>query len=109
MISASRKIDQLGRLLVPAEFRKMLGIRNGDVLEMRVENDALVIQKTAPECAICGGSERLVGLHDKQICSECVSAIRNEPQCAICGRIEELVELHDRHVCKGCVEELSVV
>jgi transcriptional pleiotropic regulator of transition state genes len=109
MIGMARRIDQLGRLVVPAEFRKLMGIEPGDLLDMRVDQGRLTISKMTPECAMCGNANDLMELHDKQICGDCVRAIRLEPECAICQRVGSLVELNGKHVCNDCVREISHV
>jgi transcriptional pleiotropic regulator of transition state genes len=105
----SRRIDQLGRLVVPAEYRKRMGLEAGDMLDMRVEHGELVISKVMPECAVCGRRDELTAVHDKHICTECTRAIRRDPQCALCQRPGHLVELHGKHVCETCVREISHV
>ena len=74
-VGTARRIDQLGRVVVPAELRKILGIRKGDLLDIRVEDGRLVLVKIEPECAICGGSDNLQKLHEKQICKDCVGEL----------------------------------
>ena len=72
MIGTARHIDQLGRVVVPSELRRMLGIRRGDLLDIRGEDGRVILQKIEPECAVCARSEDLVGVHDKHVCRECV-------------------------------------
>jgi transcriptional pleiotropic regulator of transition state genes len=74
-IGTARRIDQLGRVVVPAELRRMLGIRQGDLLDIRVEDGHLVLLKIEPECAICGNVDNLVEFHEKHVCKECVRDI----------------------------------
>jgi transcriptional pleiotropic regulator of transition state genes len=109
MIGMARRIDQLGRVVVPAEFRKMLGIDAGDQLEMRIEDDRLVLLKVSPACALCGGDSGLIGLSGKFVCNECAGKIRMEPECALCQRVDGLRELHGKFVCGDCVSEISLV
>ena len=71
-IGTARRIDQLGRVVVPAELRKVLGIRTGDLLDIRVEDGRLILLKIEPECAICGGVDNLRPCHEKQVCKDCV-------------------------------------
>jgi transcriptional pleiotropic regulator of transition state genes len=71
-IGTARRIDQLGRVVVPAELRKILGIRQGDLLDIRVEEGHIVLFKIDPECAICGKVDNLREMHEKHICKECV-------------------------------------
>jgi len=109
MIGMARRIDQLGRVVVPAEFRKMLGTDAGDQLEMRVEDDRLVLLRVTPACALCGNETRLLGIGDKFVCDECANKIRLEPECALCKRVDDLRELHGKFVCGNCVNEISLV
>jgi transcriptional pleiotropic regulator of transition state genes len=70
-IGTARRIDQLGRVVVPAELRKLLGIRPGDLLDIRVEDGHLVLLKIDPDCAICGSEEGLRPVGEKHVCSGC--------------------------------------
>ena len=108
-IGTTRRIDQLGRVVIPVALRRSLAIREGDLLEIALEEGQLVLRKIAPECAICGRDDDLIDLHEKHLCKECVHAIRLEPECAICKRLDNLVELRDSHVCQDCVHEIAVV
>ena len=74
-IGTARRIDQLGRVVVPAELRRMLSIRQGDLLDIRVEDGHLVLLKIDPECAICGRADNLVEMHEKHVCKDCVREI----------------------------------
>lgn len=74
-IGTARRIDQLGRVVVPAELRKILGIRQGDLLDIRVEEGRIVLLKIAPECAICGATDDLRPLHEKHVCGRCASEL----------------------------------
>jgi len=59
-IGTARRIDQLGRVVVPAELRKLTGIRAGDLLDFRADGHSIVMTKVAPEYAVRGRSERLM-------------------------------------------------
>jgi hypothetical protein len=50
----------------------MLGIRQGDLLDIRAEDGRLVLLKIEPECAICARPDNLVELHEKHVCKDCV-------------------------------------
>jgi AbrB family transcriptional regulator, transcriptional pleiotropic regulator of transition state genes len=80
-IGTARRIDQLGRVVVPAELRRILGIRQGDLLDIRVEDGHLVLLKIEPECAICARVDNLIELHEKHVCNDCVRDLRSaEPK-----------------------------
>jgi AbrB family transcriptional regulator, transcriptional pleiotropic regulator of transition state genes len=84
-VGTARRIDQLGRVVIPAELRKVYGVRTGDLLDIRVEEGRLVLSKIEPECAICGGADNLRQLHDKQICKDCVNELHNSMVGAAAG------------------------
>ncbi len=51
----NRKIDELGRLVIPIEWRKQLGINANDELSIRKQGRQLIITKTKPNTCTCGG------------------------------------------------------
>ncbi len=79
-IGTTRRIDQLGRVVVPAELRRMLGMQEGDVISFSARGGELVLRRVEPSCAICGSDTGdLVDLHDKHLCKSCVQEIRLQP------------------------------
>lgn len=71
-----RKIDDLGRVVIPAPMRKALSMREGDVVEVRVEGDRLVLQRAADRCAFCGATEQLEPFRAAVVCWSCTAALR---------------------------------
>ena len=71
-----RNIDELGRVVVPKELRKKLGIANTDPVEIYVEEDRIILKKYIPVCHFCGGTEGLVEYKEKRICSSCITALK---------------------------------
>ncbi len=67
-----RKVDSLGRIVIPATLRSSLGVESGDLLEMTVEGEALVLKKFSCVCTFCGGREDLVTYMDKPVCRQCI-------------------------------------
>ena len=108
-VGTARRIDQLGRVVVPAELRKLLGINAGDLLDFRGAADHIMLFKVQPQCALCHSTERLAKLRDNQVCANCLDDIRNGPECAMCGAIDALVERNGKHICRDCVRELNSV
>ena len=72
-----RNIDELGRVVVPKELRKMLGIANTDPVEIYVEGEKIILTKYHPVCHFCGASSSLVEYKEKKICSDCINALTN--------------------------------
>ena len=75
-IGTARRIDQLGRVVVPAELRKLLGIHTGDLLDFRIIEGQLALLKVDPECALCGCATRLVEVNTKHVCIDCLHLVR---------------------------------
>ena len=73
--SVVRKIDSLGRVVIPAEQRRALGIVEGDLIETRLESGRVVILKVDPECALCGALSDLREMRDKHVCNGCVRSL----------------------------------
>ena len=70
-IGMVRKIDDLGRVVVPAETRRLFNIHEGDELAISVENDAIVIRKLEAVCVFCGSSEDVSSFRGRGVCSKC--------------------------------------
>ncbi len=74
-----RKIDELGRVVLPKEFRRMLNINNGDDVEILFYGDSIGVRKFEPFCVLCTGKSDLVEFEDKFICRKCREAIATLP------------------------------
>ncbi len=70
-----RKVDELGRIVLPIEIRRTLDIGERDELEIFMDNDQIVLQKFEPSCIFCSSSQGLVSYRGKNICQECVCNI----------------------------------
>jgi len=66
-----RRIDELGRIVIPMELRTKLGIAEKDSLEIFVDGNSIILKKHNSSCTFCGGSKDLVSFDDKLICSKC--------------------------------------
>lgn len=67
----ARKIDDLGRIVIPAETRKLFNIREGDHLFISVEGGSIVIRKMTDTCTFCGSDTKVKRFKDKGVCSNC--------------------------------------
>jgi looped-hinge helix DNA binding domain, AbrB family len=77
----TRKVDDLGRVVIPSELRRTLGIGEKDALEIFVDGERIVLKKYSPGCVFCGETDpqniKIVGVHGKVICRSCTSQIIN--------------------------------
>ena len=70
-----RRIDHLGRIVVPVELRRQLGVRAGDELEIGVEEDAIVLRPTRKACIFCGTEDELQVYRDRLVCMRCAHEV----------------------------------
>ena len=73
-----RHIDELGRVVVPKELRRKLGIANTDPVEIYVEDDKIILKKYIPVCHFCGSTEDLTEYKEKNICSSCIADLKSK-------------------------------
>ncbi len=66
-----RKIDDLGRIVVPAETRRLFNIREGDPLTISTEGDSIVLRKLEATCTFCGSTHDVSAFKGKGICATC--------------------------------------
>lgn len=67
-----RKIDELGRIVMPVEIRRALGIAERDPLLIRIEEDEIILRKYEPVCIFCGENRDLAEFKGKTVCAACV-------------------------------------
>lgn len=70
-----RKVDELGRIVLPIELRRNLDIEERDPVEIYLDGDKIVLQKFEPACLFCGSSQGLVNYRGKNICAACARNI----------------------------------
>ncbi len=71
-----RKVDELGRVVLPVETRKRLGLEPKDPVEIFVERDRIVLKKYEPVCIFCGSTGDAVIWKDKRVCKRCVEQMK---------------------------------
>jgi len=72
-----RKVDELGRVVIPIELRRTLKIAEKDALEIYVDNDRIILRKYEPACScvFCGNADEVTVFKNKNICKECLDAM----------------------------------
>ena len=74
-----RKIDELGRIVLPSELRRVLGIHEGEELEISVDGERVILQKRHDLCAFCGGDGPSIEFHGRRVCESCLTEMRSRP------------------------------
>jgi transcriptional pleiotropic regulator of transition state genes len=70
-----RRLDQLGRIVIPKELRTTLDLKDTDPVEIFTEGDRIILRKYQPSCIFCGEAEDLVQIDGKNVCRKCVERI----------------------------------
>lgn len=70
-----RKVDELGRVVIPIEIRNQFNIVEKDPIEIYVEGSTIVLRKFEESCIFCGNTENLTEFNDRLICQECSKKI----------------------------------
>ena len=70
-----RKVDDLGRIVIPIELRNEFGIAEKDPIEIFVEGNNIILKKNEPNCTFCGTLKNLIKYQEKQICSNCLKEL----------------------------------
>ena len=71
-----RRIDELGRIVIPKEIREVLDIDIRDSMEIFVDNDLIIFRKYMPACIFCGEAENIIDFCGKKICQNCIVKIQ---------------------------------
>ena len=70
-----RRVDELGRVVIPIEIRNQFNIIEKDPVEIFVNGSSIVLKKYEPNCIFCGSTHDLVNFNDKLICDKCAKEI----------------------------------
>ncbi|HJA25577.1 MAG TPA: AbrB/MazE/SpoVT family DNA-binding domain-containing protein [Candidatus Fournierella merdigallinarum] len=70
-----RRIDSLGRVVLPIELRRMMDIEENASLEIFVDGDEIVLKKYQPACIFCGEAKDVTPYQGRNICAACRKAI----------------------------------
>ena len=70
-----RRVDNLGRTVLPAEMRRLLDIDKSDV-EIFVDGDQVLLRKHSPSCVFCGEKDSLTPFQGKNICAACITKLK---------------------------------
>ena len=71
-----RKVDELGRIVLPIELRRTLDIAEKDCLEIYMDGESIVLKKYQPACIFCDEADNITVFHGKNICAGCLKALR---------------------------------
>jgi transcriptional pleiotropic regulator of transition state genes len=72
-----RRVDDLGRIVIPMELRRTLGIKVKDPIAIFVEGDRIILTRHRDACAICGDDNAdVIDVKGRAVCTNCIAAIK---------------------------------
>ena len=71
-----RKVDELGRIVLPIEMRRTVDIEEKDALEIYVEGSSVILKKYKPSCIFCDTTKDIVVFKGKNICPKCLKELK---------------------------------
>ena len=71
-----RKVDDLGRIVLPIEMRRTLDIGEKDALEIYVEGSSVILKKYKPSCVFCDATKDITVFKGKNICPKCLKELK---------------------------------
>lgn len=75
-----RKVDELGRVVLPIELRRNLNIAEKDSMEIYVDDDTIILRKYQPACIFCDNASDIVTYKGKNVCKNCIEALERNCQ-----------------------------
>ena len=75
-----RRVDELGRIVIPIELRNKLKIEEKDPIEIYVDGSSIILKKYQENCVFCGSTKKVVDYKGKLICSKCMENIASMNQ-----------------------------
>ncbi len=73
-----RKVDELGRIVLPIELRRTLDIAERDSLEIFVSEDTIILKKFQPTCVFCDSSKNIIVYKGKNVCAACIASLSSK-------------------------------
>ena len=70
-----RKVDELGRVVIPIELRRVMGIEEKNSIEIYVDSDRIILQKHEQSCVFCGSDDEVRYYKNKLICEDCLEEL----------------------------------
>ena len=70
-----RRVDELGRIVIPMSIRQTLGLNERDPVEIFMDGERIILQKHQSSCIFCGSTEDLIAYEGKNVCAACREAL----------------------------------
>lgn len=71
-----RRVDELGRVVLPIELRRNMHIAEKDALEIYVDGANIILKKYEPDCIFCGNAANVTTFKGKNVCEDCIKEMK---------------------------------
>ena len=71
-----RKVDELGRIVLPIEMRRTLDIEEKDALEIYVEGESIILRKYQAACVFCDSVKDIISFKGRNVCADCIAKLK---------------------------------
>ena len=71
-----RKVDELGRIVLPIELRRTMDIAEKDAIEIYVDGASIILRKYEPTCIFCGDAKNVINYRGNNICPNCLKEMK---------------------------------
>lgn len=71
-----RRVDDLGRIVIPMELRRTLGIHVKDPMSISVDGQRIILERYRASCALCGSEQEITEVKGRAVCQSCITAIK---------------------------------
>ena len=73
-----RKVDELGRIVLPIEMRRTLDIAEKDALEIYVEGESVILRKYQASCVFCDSVRDIINFKGRNVCADCIGKLKSK-------------------------------
>ena len=73
-----RKVDELGRIVLPIEMRRTLDIAEKDALEIYVDGESIILRKYQAACVFCDSTKNIVDFKGRNVCADCIAKLNEK-------------------------------
>ncbi len=72
-----RRVDQLGRIVLPKKLRKEFEFNEKNDIELLIDGDTIVLRKFMPSCVFCNTRDDVNVYKGRNICEKCMDELKD--------------------------------
>jgi transcriptional pleiotropic regulator of transition state genes len=75
-IGIVRRVDEIGRVVIPSELRDVMGLESGSALEFYIDGEQIILRRYQPGCVFCENADDLIVFRSKRVCKACLDQLK---------------------------------